>query len=351
MLTVAANGTSFADLTIRHGEIGIGLVAGVTDTTIERVCFRHNDAAVRSIGDDGGNDRTTLRQSFVHGASFGTSVAISGNEAVVEHNLALNANGIDVRGDDHQVSLNAAAVSSAAGCFLSGGENGTVSYNVALDCDGALDVSAAANGTVLGNLFQGTADEHNGITASAPGNLTVDNNIVRLTGDDGVEMEVRDGRFVGNLVERIGHDPSEAGLKLRGSNNDVLHNLIRFSSRPRSRSSSSKAASSGNLIQGNLLTRNHTSGVHLPPGDDFGSGPLPQADATTIETNIIMLNDGEGVSIPAGPDGPAASSTTLIDNTFRTNRTDICDESDSTDIDASNNPFTLSPECVVEGAD
>ena len=140
VLTVAANGTSFADLTVRHGRIGIGLVADVTDTTIERVCFRHNDAAVRSILDDGGNHRTTLRQSFVDGASSSTSVSILGDEAVVEHNLALNANGIEVRGDDHQVSFNAAAASGFAGCFLGGGENGTVSSNVALDCDGALDV-------------------------------------------------------------------------------------------------------------------------------------------------------------------------------------------------------------------
>ncbi len=352
VLTVAANGTSFADLTVRHGRIGIGLVAGVTDTTIERVCFRHNDAAVRSILDDGGNHRTTLRQSFVDGASSSTSVSILGDEAVVEHNLALNANGIEVRGDDHQVSFNAAAASGFAGCFLGGGENGTVSSNVALDCDGALDVFDAANGSVLGNLFQGTADEHDGINASAPGNLTVENNIVRLTGDDGVQMNVNDGRFVGNLVERIGHDGSESGLKLAGSDNDVLHNLIRFSSqRAITIQNFDDTSSSGNLIQGNLLTRNHSSGVHLPPGFDFGGGPFPQADATTIETNIIMLHDGEGVSIPAGPDGPTASNTTLIDNTFRTNRTDICDESDSTDIDPSNSPFTLSPECVVEGAD
>ena len=78
-----------------------------------------------------------------------------------------------------------------------------------------------------------------------------------------------------------------------------------------------------------------------------------QADDTTIDANIITLSDGEGVSIPEGfdpVDAPAATDTTLTNNLFEDNRTDICNES-ATTVDGGGNVFTtggFDTDCVVE---
>jgi hypothetical protein len=85
-------------------------------------------------------------------------------------------------------------------------------------------------------------------------------------------------------------------------------------------------------------------------------GP-PSAADTTIDANIITLNDGEGVSIPESDfdpaSEPAAANTTLTDNIFDGNRTDICNESDSTtigagNVGAGNGAPTISDDCMVE---
>ena len=81
VFAVEADGTTFANLTIRHGESGIQLGEDVTETTIERVCFRNNNAAVESVSvedpDTGDflphNDGTTIGQSFVDGAGSRTA--------------------------------------------------------------------------------------------------------------------------------------------------------------------------------------------------------------------------------------------------------------------------------------
>ena len=181
------------------------------------------------------------------------------------------------------------------------------------------------------------------------------NNIIRLATDDGIELGASQALIEGNLIERTASaDFEEAGLDLSGNDNQILYNLIRFSSRSAITingffdAEDEFVPGTGNLIQGNLLTRNHTSGIHLPAGVD----EVVRADQTTIDDNIISINDGEGVAIPEGLEDPssepAASNTTITNNTFRSNRTDICDESDSTDIGAGNGSPTVSAECVVE---
>ena len=119
---VEASGTSFADLTIRHGQAGIGVASDVTDTTVERVCFRGNVAAV---GDRRRrNDRTTIRQSFVDGPAFGEGLSVTGDDAVIERNLLLNAEGIFVDGDGYEVAFNAVAVTTDSRCFAVAGQRG-----------------------------------------------------------------------------------------------------------------------------------------------------------------------------------------------------------------------------------
>jgi len=379
VFTLEASGTTFANLTIRHGEAGILLSTEVTDTTVERVCFRNNASAVVSIFLEDpdtferippNNHNTTIRHSFVDGASRVEGFEILGDDAVVEDNLLLNTEGIEVEGSGYTVSFNAVAVTNDDECFDLDGPNGLVSHNIGVSCDGALALDNGLNTTVLGNLFRGVPDDDEGIEAldvpesnvDEPGNLEtiIKNNIVRLISDNGVEFGASDGLFEGNLIEYAGNDSSEAGLQLRGNNNEVLYNLIRFSSQRGILIESffdatleQELPSSGNLIQGNLLTRNHTSGIHFPPGFDFGGGPVLQADDTTIEGNLITLNEGEGVSIPEGsdpPNEPAATNTTLTDNTFDGNRTDICNEAAST-VDGGGNVFTtggFDTDCVVE---
>ena len=250
------------------------------------------------------------------------------------------------------MSFNAVAVTVDEPCFRTSGANGLISHNVGTTCDrSALELREAAGTTVLGNLFRGiSGGDATGIDADdvpagdpdQPGNLgtIVKNNIIRLVKATGVAFGASDGVFEGNLIEHAGQVGSDESLVIEGDDNQVLHNLIRFGAQSGIRIDSS----SGTLVQGNLLTRNHTSGIHLVPG--------AAADAT-LDANLITLHDGEGVSIPAGFDpmfDPAATNTTLTDNVFADNRTDICNESDSTMIDASND-FTsggFDTDCIVE---
>ena len=209
---------------------------------------------------------------------------------MIERNLLLNTEGIDINGTGYTVSFNAVAVTNDKECFVITGANGLVSHNIGVSCEGWLDLDDAADTTVLGNLFQGVPDDDEAIEAGdvpeanvdEPGNARtiIKNNIVRLISDHGVEFGASDGLFEGNLVEHAGNDSSEAGLQLRGNNNQVLYNLIRFSSQRGILIESfgdatlGEVPSTGNLIRGNLLTRNHTSGIHLPSGFNFGSGPI-----------------------------------------------------------------------------
>ena len=202
VFTVEAPGTTFADLTIRHGERGIALGVDVTDTTVERVCFRNNNTAVRSNED--ANDRTTIRQSFIDGASRAEGFRITGDDAVMEQNLLLNTEGLEADGDGFQVSFNAASITTDDDCFDIFGANGVFSYNIGLDCDNALEIGDAVDTIVLGNLFQGLADDDRAIrandvpesnTAPDQGNLRtiIKNNIIRLVAGDGVVFGASDG--------------------------------------------------------------------------------------------------------------------------------------------------------------
>ncbi len=136
VFSVAASGTSFADLTLRHGAAGIFLAEGVTDTTVERVCFRANDVAVTSDFESASG--TEIRQSFVDGPAINDSFEISGDDIVIERNLLLNVSGITVSGDGYQVLRNAVAVTTQADCIRAQGPNGLVSTNVAMSCGDGL---------------------------------------------------------------------------------------------------------------------------------------------------------------------------------------------------------------------
>jgi hypothetical protein len=142
----------------------------------------------------------------------------------------------------------------------------------------------------------------------------------------------------------------------------VHHNLIRSSGFAGIKlngpidTSGGLIPSSGNVIEANLLTRNHTAGILLDEGffDEDGSGEaLPVVADTAIDANRITFNDGEGVAIPTDPDeteNVAATGTTLTDNFFESNRTDLCNESPTT-VDGGGNVFEtgdFDADCVVE---
>jgi hypothetical protein len=140
----------------------------------------------------------------------------------------------------------------------------------------------------------------------------------------------------------------------------VLYNLIRFSSqrgivieRYFDATLDQDAPSSGNQVRGNLLTRNHTSGIHLPEG---GIG-APQCRRHHDRRQHHHPQRRRSVSIPESDfdpaSEPAAANTTLTDNIFDGNRTDICNESDSTtigagNVGAGNGAPTISDDCMVE---
>jgi hypothetical protein len=384
VFTVLADGTTFANLTLRHGAAGIRLASDVTDTTVERVCFRNNNAAVESFvveDPDTGeptfpeNSGTTIRQNFVDGAGLFESFDIFGDDVVIERNLLLNVEGIEATGDGYAVSFNVVAGTAGDGCLEVEGPNGLVSYNVTTDCSGGgLELADAVDTTAIGNLIDGLPDEPQGIEADDvpegsddpddPGNLrtVIKHNIVRLISADGIALGATQALVEGNVVERVGSDRNEVGVHVTGLDNQVLYNLIRSSGYAAIlvegpifvQATAEDVPSSGNEIRGNLLTRNHTSGIVFGTGffdSDLGAG-VPAVDDTTIDDNLITFNDGEGVAIPADPnipaEDPAASNTTITNNTFEGNRTDICDESTSTTIGAGNGTPTVSDDCIVE---
>jgi hypothetical protein len=326
VFTVLADGTTFANLTLRHGAAGIRLADGITGTTVEQVCFRNNNAAVQGVvveDPDTGeltfpdNSGTAIRQSFVDGAGLFESFDIFGDDVVIERNLLLNAIGIEATGDGYVVSFNAVAGTDSDGCIEVEGPNGLVSYNIGTECTQAgLELNDGVDTTAIGNLFDGLPDEAEGIDAddppegsddpADPGNLrtVIKHNFVRLTSGDGILLGADEALVEGNVVDRTGNDPGEAGLRIRGLDNQALYNLIRSSAYAAIHlegpvfveATDEEVPSSGSVIRGNLLTRNHTSGILLDTGFfdfDLGVG-VPAVADTTIDANRITFNDGEG---------------------------------------------------------
>ncbi len=213
--------------------------------------------------------------------------------------------------------------------------------------------------TSLGGIFSFGIPE-NSDDPEFPGNLrtVVRHNIIRLTSGSGMDIGASQALIEGNLVDRAGNDPGEAGIVIEGNGNQVLHNLVRNSGFSAIHvhgpffdvSQDEDVPSSGNLIQGNVLTRNHTAGVLFEPGE----GGVASSDDTTVDGNLITLSDGEGVALPVGDDGlpdePAATDVTLSGNTFEDNRTDVCDESAAV-VDGGGNVFGgtgIVEVCIVE---
>ncbi len=384
VFTVLAGGATFANLTLRHGAAGIRLGQDVTGTTVERVCFRDNNAAVQSLvaeDPDTGepippeNHGTVIQQSFVDGAGRFEGFDITGDDIVIERNLLLNALGIEVVGAGHVVSFNAVASTAGEGCVDVEGPNGLISYNVGINCNDGLVLDDAVDTTAIGNLIHGMSDR--GIDAddipeesddpADPGNLRtiIKHNFVRLTLLHGIALGASQAQAEGNVVDRTGNEIDNnvnAGLFLVGIGNQVHHNLIRSSGFAGIKlngpidTSGGLIPSSGNVIEANLLTRNHTAGILLDEGffDEDGSGEaVPVVADTTIDANRITFNDGEGVAIPTDPDeteNVAATGTTLTDNFFESNRTDLCNESPTT-VDGGGNVFEtgdFDADCVVE---
>jgi len=382
---VQANGTTISNLTIRHGYRGINLNQDVTDTTITDMCFRANGRAVADfcgvVGEDGysdcagsnGNDRTRVFRSFVDGASQSESIDITGDDVIVRHNLILNAEGIDVDGDNYLVAANAVSNSAGDDCVDVTGANGVVKHNIGAACDGGLDLNDAAGTVAKGNLFVGMPDDEEGIDeytndmTATPG-VSILYNIVAMASDDGVSVHSSNSTVKGNFVERTGNDSSEAGVRLMGNNNEVVANFIRKSSwfgiRVESHyDNTGAAASDGNNLYCNVIDDAVRGGITLVV-DTADPGPTSN---TTIDRNLILNSQGEGVAIPecyeydADTDSntcdlaayPGATNTTVTDNTFENNRTDICNNS-ATTTDGGGNTYSsggFNTGCVVTAED
>ena len=287
----------------------------------------------------------------------------------------LNALGIQVTGDGYVVSLNAVATTENEACVDVEGPNGLVGYNVGINCNDGVVLNDAVDTTAIGNLLHGISDR--GIDAedipeesddpADPGNLRtiIKHNFVRLALLHGIALGASQAQAEGNVVDRTGNDISNtvsAGLYVIGIGNQVHHNLIRSSGFAGIKlngpidTSGGLIPSSGNVIEANLLTRNHTAGILLEEGfvdEDQGDEAVSVVADTTIDANRITFNDGEGVAIPTDPDkteNVAATDTTLTGNLFEGNRTDICNESPTT-VDGGGNVFTtggFAADCVVE---
>ncbi len=364
---VQANGTTISNLTIRHGYRGINLNQDVTDTTITDTCFRGNTTAIADFcgvvdengnsdcADPNGNDRTRIFRSFVDGASNSEGIKVTGDDVIVRHNLLLNTEGIDVDGDNYLVAANAASVTTDDECFDLDGANGVAKHNIGVTCDSGMYLNDFDGAVVKGNLLVGAADDDEGIYASGGGDdLSLLYNIIALTSDDGIAGSMSSGTIKGNFVERAGNDSSEPGLKVNGDDNTIVANFMRKNSWY-----GMDVDGDGNDVYCNVLDGNHRAGIVLRHGYSSSA----DTTNTTIDRNLILNTDGEGVAIPGcyiwdadtesntcdPTENPAATNTTLTDNTFEDNRTDICNESDTT-TDGGGNTYSsggFSTDCVA----
>ena len=232
---------------------------------------------------------------------------------------------------------------------------------------------------VKGNLIVHVPDSDEGIYVStgsydSVAGLSLQYNIMALTGAEGIELNASDATIKGNFLDQTGarSGVNQPGLEIDGSDNTVVANFVRKSPHYGIRISThwddvteSDVTADGNNLYCNVIDRSGRGGIVLPA--DIKNYGIPDASNTTIDRNLILNTDGEGVAIPecyvydADTDSntcdltlsPGATNTTLTDNTFENNRTDICNNS-ATTTDGGGNTYSsggFSTDCVVTAQD
>lgn len=303
---VEADNTTISRLTVRHADFGVGLSAGVENTTVSEVCFRSSGHAVSSL--DEGNNGTVIRSSYFKGAARTKGIDIKGSSIVVEDNLLINAEGINVSGAQSRISRNAVALTNDENCVDVRGEGSTIEFNVLLHCDGSLELYNASGALVRGNLMMGAPEDEEHIDVrdsdGVPENMVFRHNILRLSGDEAVELRANDSTFEGNIVETSSNDRVDGGISLRGDRNRIVGNLVRSNSWAGIAievSAYHRIGSADNEVSANWVLGSGTTGIRLDGPDRkglLGEGHTVVAN-TLIANNVIDGNGGEGVAIGA----------------------------------------------------
>jgi hypothetical protein len=377
---VDASHVTISNLTFRHGDSGIRLAQNSTHTQISENCFRRNHRAVESeeVDEDFDNDEqpitnhyTNINNNFIDNASNFEGFEVHGNHVTITSNLLINTEGIAIKGKNYTVKNNALSVTTDDECIDVTGGEGVIAYNVGIACDGGLELDEGSYTKIIGNFFIAIPDDDDGLDVKTSidndsndmGNRFIDikYNILSDISDDGIDFYGANSTIEGNLIQQTSNDSSEAGIRVRGSNNIVENNLVRNNSNSGIRIEANDSddgdvfVTDGNLIKGNHIYNNHSAGILIDNIDINNNGSDEDVlTNTTIDENIIMYNDGEGIAIsrgaPENNDNIAASNTLLINNTVKDNRTDICNESDTTVIALTNQFSTggINTDCVVE---
>ncbi|HAC79169.1 MAG TPA: hypothetical protein DCG06_02655, partial [Deltaproteobacteria bacterium] len=306
---VEADNTTISRLTVRHADFGVGLSAGVENTTVSEVCFRSSGHAVSSL--DEGNNGTVIRSSYFKGAARTKGIDIKGSSIVVEDNLLINAEGINVSGAQSRISRNAVALTNDNECVDVRGEGSTIEFNVLLHCDGSLYLQNASGALVRGNLMMGAADDASHIEVrdsdGVPENMVFRHNNLRLSGDEAVDLKANDSTFEGNIVETSSNDRIDGGICLRGDRNRIVGNLVRSNSWAGIAIEvdwQQRIGSADNEVSANWVLGSGTTGIRLDAPGRKSTG-LVGAEGhavvanTLIANNVIDGNGGEGVAIGA----------------------------------------------------
>lgn len=332
---IEANDTTVSDLTLRHGRYGVALSPGVTGTTIRNSCFRANSRPIASSApsgaendsgsnEEGGNDNTTVKSVALFNASNEDGIFIKGDDARVEENLLITTDGIDVEGARGVVTRNAMAGTNDYKCIEIDGPDGVISYNILLNCEGAISGRSANDTLVEANLILGQNRSREmiriGMADSQPSRRTIiRHNILRLGTDSGIYLQTSGATVEGNLVESTGNNINDAGIEIFGNNNLITGNLIRNTSwagiRIRGQTyfldEGFPPGSSDNQIRNNRILGNGTGGVVLAAAQEVATldAPAPGVRGTIIADNLIAGNHGEGVAIVSNLDERDACPT------------------------------------------
>ncbi|MBL8768496.1 MAG: right-handed parallel beta-helix repeat-containing protein [Planctomycetes bacterium] len=301
---VASQNVTIQGFTIRHAKgtnaHGVFAASGADGLTLRKLTIEHTDSAGIKVTANG----VTIENTTVVGCDGG--IQVTGANAVISK-CAVRQDG----NDGILITGNDALVSKCVLITIEDGEgievvgfDAIVEKNVVDGADGPAILTDGNNPTIRSNKILRQCDDDPGIDVSNASAGLVENNSIRNTYEDGIEINssVTDLTVTKNKITNCGSE-DENGIALRGSNCTVSKNVIR-----NSQMDGIEVVGDGNTISDNVIIDSLEDGIDVEVG----------ANNNTIVGNKCLKNRGEGFE-------NNGAGTTLTGNTLKNNRIDFAD--------------------------
>ncbi|MBL8768495.1 MAG: right-handed parallel beta-helix repeat-containing protein [Planctomycetes bacterium] len=301
---VASQNVTIQGFTIRHAKgtnpHGVFAAAGADGLTLRKLTIEHTD----SSGIDVTANSVTIENTTVAGCDGG--IQVTGADAVISKcTVRQDGNtGVLITGNDALISKCLLITIEDGEGIRVAGSNAIVEKNVVDGADGPAILTDGKNPTIRSNKILRQCDDDPGIDVSNASAGLVENNSIRNTYEDGIEINsnVTDLTVTKNKITNCGSE-DEHGIELSGSNCTVSKNVIRNSQKD-----GINVIGDGNTISDNVIIDSLEDGIDVTSG----------ANDNTIVGNKCLKNRGEGFENGGG-------NTTLTGNTMKNNRTDFAD--------------------------